>query len=375
MTTLAFDPIDTSLVDPRRGARNLLAEAIDLKAGEKLLVVVEPAGTDHYRGDVGAIVAEVASELGAQVELATAGTTSGSETFPPTLAERIGRADHTVFFSRLGDQVRFARLPGSGTKTMTYTLDPHLLGDLFGRLPFKALEAVRAAVTARIAGARHYAIRCPRGTDLVVEREAPATDGPGLVTPFTVINFPAMIVPPIAAAGANGRLVLAHALTSTSIHSYDDDILPLDRPVTLLIRDGRVVDFEGDAETVARVVAHFERVGSIVGGDPWALNSWHTGINPTTVFAAASRDEIHRWGSVAFGSPRYTHFHLCGNAPGDICGQVFDATIAFDGEVLWQDGRFVYLERPEIAETLRGHGVDPALAGLRRDIGLPAALA
>lgn len=356
--------------DPIAGARNLLIATAGVRPGDSVLIVVEPPQATHYRGDIGALVAAEAAALGAEVRVVVAPPAGGPETFPAALAAQIGEVDHTIFFSRLGDQVRFAELPGHGSKTMTYTLDPEFLGDAFGRLPFGVLEEIRDRLVARIAPARRYSIRCPRGSDLTVEIAPKPAGAPALVTPFTVINFPTMIFPPVSAEGANGRLVLSHVLSSTSIHAYDDDILPLPTPVTLHIEAARVVALDGDPDLVARVVRQFERVAALVGGEAWALNSWHTGINPTTFFPHPSLEQIERWGCVAFGSPRYTHFHLCGHPPGDICAQVFDATIAFDDEVLWQDGRFVFLERPENLALLEAHGIDLDIVHARRDLGI-----
>ena len=40
---------------------------------------------------------------------------------------------------------------------------------------------------------------------------------------------------------------------------------------------------------------------------------------------------------------------------GDIAISLFDATVAFDGEVLWRDGRFVFMDRPEIRALARDY--------------------
>jgi len=174
------------------------------------------------------------------------------------------------------------------------------------------------------------------------------------------------------AASLSGRLVLTGALVSTNTDVYAGRVLPLRATLALLIERGRIRDFEGDAELVGRVRAQFERVGALGAGDPWAINSWHTGINPNTFFRGRADADWERWDRVAFGSPRYTHFHMCGADPGLVCGQLFDATISFDGEAYWRNGAFCFLERTEIRTLVGQHPAAPQLTETRRDIGIDA---
>jgi hypothetical protein len=190
------------------------------------------------------------------------------------------------------------------------------------------------------------------------------------LTPFAVRNFPLMIVPPISAARSEGRVVLTLALLSTSTHVYDDPVLPLETPLTLIVRGGRIVDFAGEPGLVKRAVAHFDRVGGLFGADARSFSSWHAGINPGTFFAADALSDLQRWGNVAFGSPRYTHFHMVGGDPGDICGSLFDATICFDDEAIWQDGRLAFLEGDEGRSLVARHGVDPSVIAKTLPIGV-----
>lgn len=79
--------------------------------------------------------------------------------------------------------------------------------------------------------------------------------------------------------------------------------------------------------------------------------------------------DIDRWSAFAFGSPRYLHFHMCGHAPGDICGQMFDAEIAFDGVPIWRDGRLAFLDLPENADLLDAFP-DAAVPARPHDLGI-----
>ncbi len=178
-------------------------------------------------------------------------------------------------------------------------------------------------------------------------------------TDFTVKNFPMMIVPPVSARHLSGTLVLSHTLTSTGIHGYDESVLPLDTPIEMTLDKGRITGIAGSPALVSRVTAQFERVASQFGGTRDIVNSWHAGINPFTWFLPPALSDIDRWSALSFGSPRYAHFHMCGSAPGDICGQVFDATITFDDEVIWNHGQLEELVKQTEESPLRTLGLPP----------------
>ncbi len=58
--------------------------------------------------------------------------------------------------------------------------------------------------------------------------------------------------------------------------------------------------------------------------------------------------DLEHWGTVTYGSPRYTHIHASGHDPGDICIQLFDASISFDEGLFWDNGKFVFLDWAEV---------------------------
>jgi hypothetical protein len=324
--------------DPQAGARNLLVNCVGVSRDDQVLIVTEPDHVKHYDPAVARCIADEAQKLGARTKLLAAEPAAGPEDVPSWLLEEISQASHTIFLNRIGDQLRFAPLPGVGSKTVVYTLDLEYLGSAFAVSPYVVWETIQQQVVARIARATRYTIRCPRGTDLVAESAAGVAE---LSSPtgFTVKNFPLMIVAPVSAKHLSGKLVLSHAMTSTGVHSYGESVVPLESPVELTLHNGRITQFDGPTALVARVKAQFERVASLFGGTRDVVNSWHAGINPFTWFLPPALSDIDRWSAISFGSPRYAHFHMCGSQPGDICGQVFDATIAFDDAEIWNHGR------------------------------------
>lgn len=355
--------------DPAAGAHNLLTACVGVCAGDSVLLVAEPAGSRHYDPSVAAFLAERARNLGAHVIVRSVAPAGGPEDAPESLREQIEAADHTLFLNRIGDQLRFAPLPGAGSKTVVYTLDMDQLGSAFAVTPYAVWQDILGRLIARLDAARSYSIRCPRGTDLRMQPEGART-ATKPARGFTVGSFPVMVVPPIPASRLCGRLVISHALTQTGVHAYDDGVIPLDSPLTLNLENGTILGIEGDAALVAKVKAQFARVAAQFGGEQWALDSWHAGINPFTFFPRPALSDLGRWESVAFGSPRYAHFHMCGPAPGDICGQVFDPTIVFDDAVLWQDGRAAFLTPDDKHRLLEHRGIPRDALEQPRGIGV-----
>jgi len=343
--------LETSLLpaDPAAGARNLLVDCMNLQAGDTLLIVAEPDGLGHYEAALAPFLAEQATALGADVTTVVVAPGRGPEDVPKALFDAIERASHTLFLNRLGDQLRFSPLPGAGRKAITYTLDLGYLGSAFGVAAYDALEELRRRVVDVIAQSQRYTIHCPLGTSLSMHSET-AFSALADSTGFSVDNFPVMIVPPIPADTLSGKLVLTLALTSTGVHDYADSTMPLHSPIELQLDNGRIVGVQGEPTLAAAVTAHLDSVDARFGGNGRRLGSWHAGINPFTYFLHPALADLERWNGVAFGSPRYAHFHLCGALPGDICGQLFDASIAFDDTVLWDRGRLAFLDAPANAD-------------------------
>ena len=237
-------------------------------------------------------------------------------------------ADHTLFLSRLGDQIRFSDEHGSGRKTISYTRDLDYLGSRFGCTPFHLFQDVHDRLLGLVRAARRYGVAAASGTDLVGEVGDDAQRS--VVTPFAITCFPAVICPPLRCVNLTGRLVLERFLMSTSVNDYESSVLFLDGPVSLEIEQSRIVGFHGPKALASTVREHYLRVGERFGGDPMTVNSWHSGIYPATFHAGHWRDDVASWAEITFASPRYTHFHTCGVDPGNVATATFDATVRFD---------------------------------------------
>ena len=356
----------TAALDPafREGARNLLLDCVGMAPGDGVLLV----GEDHRRAFFDArvcdVLAEAVRELEGRPEIVIAPPATGPEDVPESLHRAMNRLEHTIFVSRLGDQVRFEAAGVGGTRTMCYLHDTAYLSHPFARLPYGFICEVTERIEREIASRRHCRITCPLGTDL----SGPLPGGRAMAEDFTVRQFPVMIVAPIEACGLTGRLVLDRWLLSTSTHLFDESLLVLREPLVAHLEEGAIVAIEGgDAE---RVRGHFERIASHTGGEALRVHSWHAGTNPSTFYNGRAGDDVEKWADLVFGSPRYTHFHACGARPGDVAISLFDTTIAFDGEAFWKDGRLAFLDREEVRDLVRRYPAAEHAVTMRQDIGL-----
>lgn len=352
------------------GAHNLLVNCIDLCAGDSLLLVTEDPALGYFGAGLAETIAGHARQLGAVVSMIEAPVIEDPIDFPTDIRDAIANSDHTIFLARLGDQVRFQAIPGRGSKTMCYALDTGYLGSSFAELDHRVMRELKLALEAAFDAADGWRVTCPLGTDISGKfPPAPSDASDGEVT---MHRFPLLTYRPIAAASMTGRVALSKWLIGTGSRLYEPYDVRFEGTVFVHVENGRIRDFEGDAESIERIRQHYDHVARRYDIDPAVVDSFHTGMNPQTFYSGPAEADFQRWGGVAFGAPHYLHFHTCGAySPGEICWSVYDPTILVDGDAYWDNGVFRFVERPDIQALFSGHpDVAAAFANPRRDIGV-----
>ena len=352
------------------GARNLLLNCAEVTAGDSILLVGEQSESAYFDPVLCDDVAQVARGLGVEARVILAEPVANASQFPQSISDAMLAVDKTIFFSRLGDQVRFLETPGNSKKIMCYTLTRKHLASPFASASFKSMKKIHDLLARKIMGSKKYHIESDCGTRLDSEIIHDTESTKPAMTEFSLDLFPVMIFPPVNFCNLSGQLLLRDFLLSSSTRKYSDSVLILNSPVMAIIENSTIVDFEGDTNEITKVKRQFERAAKITGGDAYALNSWHTGINPYTFFDGDPYADLELWGTVTYGSPRYTHIHAAGNDPGDISIQLFDASISFDDELFWDKGKFVFLDRPEVQALLEREEREMFNSSTIRDIGL-----
>ena len=350
-----------------RGAFNLLCNCAGASAGDRILLVGEACENPYFSPDLCGTVARVAARMGMRPEVIMAAPVPDASRFPQDVREAMARTDVTVFFSRLGDQVRFCLPSGKSRPIMAYAPGPGHLAAPFATVDFRVMKRIHDALLELVLESRSYRITGDCGTDLTGAITPGREDA---VAGFAVELFPVMIFPPINCDRMTGTLAIRHFVTSTSTREYSDSTLLLDRPVIASVRHSRMTGFDGPPDLVARLGAQLERAAALTGGDAYRINSWHTGINPNTFFDGDPYADLERWGTFAYGSPRYTHMHAAGNDPGDAAFHLMDMTISLDGQALWDRGRFVFLDRPEIQALIGADERDFLNSSMVHEIGI-----
>ncbi|ABD56871.1 hypothetical protein [Jannaschia sp. CCS1] len=321
-------------MSPRAGARNLLLNCAQVRAGQSLLIAYEPARFGYFDEEAVVCVAQEARDLGLHVRTCDVGFKATKPHLSTILLDQMRHADIVIFFARLGDQLRFCEMPAGKTIITSFAATTELLGSGFGTGHYGAFSALKAAVDKALANASDVRLTCENGTDV---RGTPRPNG----TETSVTRFPLSVFAPIPAQDFSGRVAMAGFLTGTGSRYYAPYNLDLDGPLFAYLDNGRLTRFEGSAQAVRHANDHYDRVAERFDLDRNAIPSWHAGIHPGCGFPWDMADHPERWGGTAFGNPRIAHFHTCGSdAPGEISWNVIDPTITLDGVPMWDNGTF-----------------------------------
>ena len=89
------------------GARNLLLNCADARAGNRVLLVGEDCQNPCYEPELCSEVSRIAESLGMKTDIVLAEVPPDAGNFPGSVSKAMLTADITIFFSRLGDRVRF----------------------------------------------------------------------------------------------------------------------------------------------------------------------------------------------------------------------------------------------------------------------------
>jgi len=348
----------------REGAKNLLVNCAGLEGGESLVVFHEDPALDWYDRAAPEAVASTARSMGMTVSLIQVNAPGDNDGLAGAIETAVRSHDQVVHFARLGDQDRFAPSNAANPPVMSYVTDAAGLASQFGRFDHAALLALKSAVNAILDRAAEIRVTCPAGTQLTGRVLADSGGGPEDVS---VKRFPMGVYKPLPMTGFKGRVALTRYLTPTGSRPYEPAVVPIDSTVWAHVDAGKILEFEGEADDVARIHRHYRHVSDLFGIDPLRTHSWHSGIHPACAFSGRAEDDPAKWGNSVFCNPRVMHCHTCGDyAPGEICWMVFDPTISVDGRVLWDKGRMNPDHSPDLRRVCNAW---PGFAALLKNPG------
>jgi len=342
------------------GAENLLFQCAKLQPHESLLIICEDPALGWYDAKTPDFIAETAKKIGLTPTIMSVGKPEND--LDPKITEAIKKHDCTIYFSRIGDQDRFAQLPPGKRSVMCYIRDIEMLGSQYGQASYPAFKQVKNAVDEVLLNAREIEITCPLGTHYTGSATNRARKDK---VDVSVLRFPLGVPLPLDASKFSGTVALSHFLTPTGSKSYHPPSVELEGVTYAEVADGRITGYRGDQRQIEKIEAHYDMVSDQFNLDRNAVHSWHAGIHPGCDYRTKAANDPDRWSNTVFTSPRFLHFHTCGDyAPAEICWMVLDPTIKVDGEKLWDNGR---LELARFAQTRACIDNWPELAGLFED--------
>jgi hypothetical protein len=334
------------------GAISLLRDCVGGKAGERVLIVREPDNYGYYDDKAPRIAAAAGRHLGLRIYETVSDSLITDTDGRTKLIDTLAGFDHIVFFSRVGDQLRFTSDVDIPSSTICYTLDSDALNSNFSKACHHGMTEVKDAIDKAFESAAEIRVTCPLGTDYIGHPNwtiASKTD-------VCLKRFPLLVPRPIPASGFTGKVALSHFLTGTGSRPYEPYTLDLPVDVIACLDNNKITHFEGDASAVKQVEDHYSTVSKFFDIDPWYVDSWHPGIHPGCQFGSNAKDDIVRWSGTAFGNPRVLHFHTCGEfSPGEICWHVLDPTIELDGIAVWENGTLLPRRIEAAREILERH--------------------
>lgn len=345
--------------DVREGVRNLLSNAAKVEAGANLLIINATDGS--IEREMAEEIETGARDMGARVHVLWCDKVDGVEDVPPLVRAAFEAADVTIFNHRISSMLRLMPLKGGNFVSNFFTTRDGL-GSPAARTPMAYWRAALRQVQDRVNKARNWRIVCPDGTDLRGSIPVQAVEkGPSSGQTFSTVSFPIGIFKPLPTGDAHGTVALRWLATS-GIHFDGPSSLALDAPVLATVKDGRFVDFAGEADAVEQMTSFLRKAGEKHGKDGYLMNGWHAGINCQMQPNHAISDGVEKWLFNGHQSPRVVHFHLVGTEPpGEYSAACLDPTIEFDGETMWRDGRLVFAETDSFCDAVAPHG-DPGMA-------------
>ena len=323
-----------NLENLKKGANNLLRNCADISDQDTLLIISEDPALSWYEKDISDAVSEMANNMGIKTKVLEVGGPQNDS--KNKLTEIINDFDCTIFFARIGDQDRFDTSSFKTKRVMSYARSVENLASKFGRTHHQSLIELKKAINTIFSNGGSIQVSCPLGTNISGEIPNVTIDESADVG---VLRFPMLVPTPVSAKNFSGEVVLTKFLTPSRSKVYDPPSLELKKDVICNVEKGKILGFEGDSQIVQEVKNHYNHISELFDIERDNIDSWHAGIHPGTYYEKTIAENPDRWSNTIFGSPRFLHFHTCGNySPGEICWMVENHTVKIDGVPLWENG-------------------------------------
>jgi len=352
------------------GVKNLIDTCMQVMPGDRVLMVLEPADQAFYDPAVGALIEKELTRAGAKVSVLRPEIVSNPIALPEHVSVAMGQSEHTLFLSRLGDYARFTPMTGNSAVAICYARQLSMLDSPFSGVSHNLMSRLLQKLEDELLQARHWRITCELGTDLQGSFCWPSHEG-GIDDDFSMTLFPVMTFKPVPCNTTSGNAALSRWLMPVAAAKVDPAVVSFDGIVNARVEDGQITGLSGNDKAVQQVTDYYNLVSSTLGTERNRIHSWHVGINPFTAYTGNADVNLEDWGAISFASPRYLHFHTCGDVPpGEIAWSIFNPTVFVDGQCFWESGQFCWLQREDNIALINETVGAQCLLGESADIGI-----
>ena len=333
------------------GVDNLLINCADLKVGDDLLIIRERESLGWYKNDISEVVATAAIKKGIKTSIIDVGKPDNSE--KKSLIKEVNEHSCTIFFARIGDQDRFEEKKYATKRVMSYVRSAESLSSTFGTTNYHSNIALKNSIDSILSEAKRITITCPLGTNISghIRNNSKEKDNE-----VSVYRFPLVVAKPINCSLFSGNVVLNNYLTSTGSKVYEPNFLKINKPINFKIDNGYITNVEGIEEDLKSINDHYDFVSKKFNLDRNCVHSWHPGLHPGVHYDKNIEQDPDQWSNTVFASPKFLHFHTCGNyAPGEICWMLKNHSVFVDNLPLWQNGHLTPFNFKNTSECLEKH--------------------
>ena len=352
------------------GVVNLVDNCMAVSEGDRVLIISEPPEQEFYHPAIAENIKTYLQYRGATVSIVFPRIVADPRHFPQNISTLMGRTEHTLFLSRLGDYARFTPLMGNSKITISYARQLHMLDSPYSGTSHQLMSTLLHKLEGELENAATWRITCPLGTDLHGTFCWPSREG-GIDDDFSMNLFPVTTFKPVPCNTAQGTVALSRWLTPGAAAKVDPANVYFDDVVFAKVNNGKLTGLQGENKSIQKINQYCDLVSSTLGIDCNRMHSWHAGINPFTSFSDDVNSHLEAWGAITFASPRYLHFHTSGDVPpGEIAWSIFNPTVWVDGELYWDSGNFCWLQREDNAALIENTCPGSGLFENSADIGV-----
>lgn len=363
-------PTTTLHTDVLKGVDNLLLNCVHVKPGDSVLLVMEPKDATIYEETTTELIHRRVNELGGSVSIVRPGLISDPMEFPESIIAKMMTVDHTLFLSRIGDYCRFHALQGTSSQTLCYARSAKMLNSDFAGSCHRLMSKLLQKLEQELMAAKEWRISCELGTDIEGTFCWPSLSE-GTDDEFSLELFPVTTFKPVPCNTANGVVAISRWLLPGAAAKVEPPTLSFDGVIKIEVENGNMTAMRGPETSTRKVNTYYDFVAGELGVNRNRVHSWHAGINPFTEFLIDVDNNLENWGAISFASPRYLHFHTCGDLPpGELAWSIFNPTVTIDGERFWHDGQFIWLQREDNRTLLANTEGGSKLLQTSCDIGV-----